>query len=235
VADADYRLRIFTTRSELPFAGHPTIGSAHAVIEAGIVTPRDGIVRQECLAGVLPIRIDGGRLVLRVPPAQVAREKALDAGGLATALGATLVGTPLAIDVGPVWVIAHVTDERTLRAMTPDLAAIERLSRALDVTGVTAFALADVAGASIAVRSFAPAAGIGEDPVCGSGNASVGAYLGVAGLLERTGSTYRSSQGREVGRDGTVEVSVADGGRTIDIGGACVTVVDGHLADLAGR
>jgi predicted PhzF superfamily epimerase YddE/YHI9 len=70
--------------------------------------------------------------------------------------------------------------------------------------------------------------------VCGSGNASVGAYLGVSGLLATTGARYRASQGREVGRDGVVEVEVADGGRTIDIGGTAVTVIDGSVELGAG-
>jgi PhzF family phenazine biosynthesis protein len=230
--EADYRLRIFTPRSELPFAGHPTIGSAHAVLEAGLATPRDGVVRQECLAGVLPIRVDGRRLVVRVPPAKVVREGGPDAGVLAAALGVELAGAPLAVDVGPVWIVAHVADEAALRTATPDLVAIERLSRALEVTGVTAFALPADRRAPLAVRSFAPAAGVPEDPVCGSGNASVGAYLGTTGLLARTGAAYRASQGREVGRDGAVDVTVADGGRTVEIGGSSVTVVDGCLAEL---
>jgi PhzF family phenazine biosynthesis protein len=230
--EADYRLRIFTPRSELPFAGHPTIGSAHAVLEAGLATPRDGVVRQECLAGVLPIRVDGRRLVVRVPPAKVVREGGPDARVLAAALGVELAGAPLAVDVGPVWIVAHVADEAALRTATPDLVAIERLSRALEVTGVTAFALPADRRAPLAVRSFAPAAGVPEDPVCGSGNASVGAYLGTTGLLARTGAAYRASQGREVGRDGAVDVTVADGGRTVEIGGSSVTVVDGCLAEL---
>jgi PhzF family phenazine biosynthesis protein len=233
-SEADYRLRIFTPRSELPFAGHPTVGSAHAVLEARVATPRHGVVRQECLAGVLPIHVDGPRLAVRVPEPKVVREGTLDANQVAGALGVTLAAVPLRIDVGPVWIVALVADQRALRSMTPDLSAIERLSRSSAATGVTAFALPDDARAPIAVRSFAPAAGVAEDPVCGSGNASVGAYLACTGLLARTGTRYRASQGRELGRDGSVEVSVADGGRTIEIGGTCVTVVDGQLADLAG-
>jgi PhzF family phenazine biosynthesis protein len=228
-AEADYRLRIFHPRGELPFAGHPTIGSAHAVLEAGLVAARDGRLRQECGAGVLPIRVDGLRLAVRVPEARVVRERAIDAAELARALGAPVAGEALAIDVGPVWLVARIEDERRLRTLAPDLGAIERLSRAVGVIGVTVFALPEVAGDSVAVRSFAPAAGMAEDPVCGSGNAAVGAHLGITGLVARTGDTYRASQGREVGRDGAVEVSVADGGRTIEIGGTSLTIVDGHV------
>jgi PhzF family phenazine biosynthesis protein len=228
-AEADYRLRIFHPRAELPFAGHPTIGSAHAVLEAGLVAPRDGLVRQECGAGVLPIRVDGGRLAVRVPEARVVRERPIDAAELARALGEPVAGEALAIDVGPVWLVARIEGEARLRGLAPDLGAIDRLSRGLRVTGVTVFALPDVAGGRVVVRSFAPAAGVAEDPVCGSGNAAVGAHLGVTGLVARTGHTYRASQGRELGRDGTVEVAVADGGRTIEIGGTSLTIVDGHV------
>ena len=229
-AEADYRLRIFTPTAELPFAGHPTLGSAHAVLEAGVATPRDGFLRQECGAGVLRIRVDGSRLTVRVPEAKVLGDHPIDAAALGRALGAPVVATPLVIDLGPVWLVAHVIDEAALRGLVPDLPAIARLSRTLGLTGVTAFAFCDAAGAALAVRSFAPAAGVGEDPVCGSGNAAVGAYLGATDLLARTGTSYRASQGREVGRDGTVEVRVEDGGRRIEIGGTCVTVIDGHLA-----
>src|SRR6185436_17583668 len=89
IAEASYRLRIFTCRSELPFAGHPTIGSAHAVLEAGIATPRDGLLRQECKAGVLPIRVDGARLMVRVPPPMVRRD-AVSADALSRMLGASV-------------------------------------------------------------------------------------------------------------------------------------------------
>src|SRR5262249_12803594 len=80
--EASFRLRIFTPRSELPFAGHPTIGSAHAVLDAGIVAPRDGILRQQCGAGVLPIRVDGDHLMVRVPEPKVARSGAVSAESL---------------------------------------------------------------------------------------------------------------------------------------------------------
>jgi PhzF family phenazine biosynthesis protein len=232
VPDADYRLRIFHPRAELPFAGHPTIGSAHAVLEAGIVRPRAGVLRQECGAGVLPIRVDDRRLAVRVPEPTVVRERSVDAGELACALGADIAGAPLTIDVGPVWIIARLGDEATLRRLAPDLAAVDRLSRAAVATGVTAFALPDDPRGALAVRSFAPAAGVAEDPVCGSGNAAVGVHLAVTGLLARTGAAYRASQGREVGRDGVVYVTVADEGRTVEIGGTSVTVVDGHVRGL---
>jgi PhzF family phenazine biosynthesis protein len=229
-ADADYRLRIFTPRSELPFAGHPTIGSAHAVLEAGIARARGGVLRQECRAGILPIRVDDGRLMVRVPDPTIRPEAIADATALGAMVNAPIRGLPRAVDCGPVWLVAQVADEAALRGLVPDLAAIDRLSRAHGLTGVTLFALRTDATTPVVVRSFAPAAGVNEDPVCGSGNASVAAYLADAGLLERTGPRYRATQGREVGRDGIVEVAVGPAGRPIEIGGTSVTVIDGTLA-----
>jgi PhzF family phenazine biosynthesis protein len=228
--EASYRLRIFTPRSELAFAGHPTLGSAHAVLEAGIATPRDGVLRQECRAGVLPIGVDGPRLMVRVPEPRIVRECVVPAAALAEMVGAPVVGEPRAIDMGPVWLVGEVADAAALRALVPDLPAVERLSRAHGLTGVTLFALpADPSGA-VVVRSFAPAAGMSEDPVCGSGNASVAAYLAATRRLDRPTAQYRASQGREVGRDGVVEVRVADEGRAIEIGGTAVTVIAGTIA-----
>ena len=233
--DASYRLRIFTPRSELTFAGHPTIGSAHAVLEAGIAAPRDGWLRQECQAGVLPIRVDGTRLMVRVPDPAIRREHVIDAAALGEMIKARVLGEPHAVDCGPVWLVAQIGDEAALRGLVPDLTGIERLSRVHGLTGVTLFALREDAEASVVVRSFAPAAGVAEDPVCGSGNASVGAYLHDAGLLAHTGARYRASQGRELGRDGVVHVAIADAGRPIEIGGAAVTLIDGTLRDLPSR
>ena len=229
VPDASYRLRIFTPRSELAFAGHPTIGSAHAVLEAGVAIPRDGILRQECRAGVLPIRVDGDRLMVRVPDPTVSGDVVADAATLGAIVNAPVLGQPRAVDCGPVWLVAQIADETALRSLAPDLAAVDRLSRTHGLTGVTLFAFSTDASAPVVVRSFAPAAGVPEDPVCGSGNASVGAYLADVGSLERTGHRYRASQGRELGRDGRVYVAVGDGGRPIEIGGTAVTVIDGTL------
>ncbi len=229
---ADYRLRIFHPRAELPFAGHPTLGSAHAVVESGIVTPRDGVIRQECGAGILPVRVDGARFAVRVPEAKVVR--GAEAGGdvLARALGCPIAGVPLAIDVGPVWLIAEIGDVAALRGLAPDIAAIDRLSRPRGLTGVTVFAMPAQSDAPVVVRSFAPAAGVPEDPVCGTGNAAVGAYLGVTGRIAASGHAFRASQGREVGRDGTIDVTVTEGGRLVEIAGTSVTVIDGHVTGL---
>jgi PhzF family phenazine biosynthesis protein len=212
---ADYRLRIFTPRQELPFAGHPTIGSAHAALEAGFV-PRKKKLVQECGAGLITLSVeDDGRIFLRGPPPKIER------------LDTTIPSVPLApgakvlkIDVGPVWVVGEMTDAAALAALKPDMTALAEWSHAIGVTGTTVFAPAK--DAAIHVRSFAPAHAVPEDPVCGSGNLSVAHYVGT-----RFGSSYVSRQGMQLGRDGRVYVRFADG---VEIGGHAVTGVDGTIA-----
>lgn len=228
---ADYRLRIFTPGSELPFAGHPTIGSAHALIEAGLVSPREGALVQECAAGLIPLSVaPDGSLAARVPAPQVRRETAFPAAEAARLLGTPVVADALPVDVGPTWLVAQAESVEALGTATPDLAAIAAVTSARGWTGLTAFAIdanADVE-ARVHVRSFAPADGIAEDPVCGSGNASVGAYLGATGLLARTGRAYVAAQGMAMGRDGRVAVEVVAPDH-VTIGGRAVTVIDGTV------
>lgn len=219
--EASYRLRIFTPRRELPFAGHPTIGSAHAALESGFARAIDGKLKQECGAGVLELTVEGERAARRIfvkaPTPRI------------TPVEAPLFGKAraLRIDVGPVWVVADLGDARTVDTLEPDMAAITELSHALEASGATVFGRTGNAVAPIHVRSFAPAHGIPEDPVCGSGNVSVAAYLRATGLLKEFGPDYTARQGMQVGRDGRVQVRVSADG--IRIGGEAVTCVDGSL------
>lgn len=233
---ADYRLRIFTPKGELPFAGHPTVGSAHAVLESGMVSSQSSSLRQQCLAGVLPLTVEGtgpGRCIfVRVPEAKVLRDHAEVTEGLSAALGAPIVArpAPAAIAVGPTWLVALMEDVESVRRLEPDMTAVAKLSRDLDVVGVSVFSIGSGSGPAVHVRSFAPAEGVPEDPVCGSGNATVAAYLAQTGILAQVGEAYVASQGTEMGRDGEVFVRVRDGGRHIQIGGRAVTVIDGHIS-----
>jgi predicted PhzF superfamily epimerase YddE/YHI9 len=212
---ADYRLRIFTPRQELPFAGHPTIGSAHAALESGFVA-RKSALRQECGAGVLDLSVEAGWIYVTAPHPKVTRvEKP------------TPFGPALRVDVGPVWIVAEVGDAGALAALEPDMAQISALSAALEATGVTLFARSEDGLSAIHVRSFAPLHGVPEDPVCGSGNISVAASLRFSGRLEEFGNSYVARQGMRMGRDGRVSVRVSD--RAIQIGGRAVTCVEGEL------
>lgn len=234
VPAADYRLRIFTPRSELPFAGHPTIGTAHAVIEAGIVADKPEL-RQECAAGVLRLTIDGaGRersIAVEVPPAALAPIPADARPAIEQALGAPLARDAVIVSVGPRWLTVMLADAVAVRALAPDFGAIAAVSRRLGATGITVFALADGGDHDVVVRSFAPADGVPEDPVCGSGNAAVGAWLDHAGVRVGEAGRYRASQGRELGRDGYVSVRIDPTTRRVWIGGAAVTCLDGVLRE----
>ena len=229
---ADYRLRIFTTKQELPFAGHPTIGSAHAVIESGYAAPKNGKLRQECLAGILNLAIEevepGRQIFVRAPKPNITLIPKAQSEELAAALGSSSTGNPaLRIDVGVVWLVTDLPDAATVAALKPDMEAVAKLSAALNATGITVFGRAADGRSSLHVRSFAPLQGVPEDPVCGSGNASVAAYLIHAGNLNAYGSKYIARQGMQVGRDGEVAVRVL--GESIEIGGYAVTCVDGRL------
>lgn len=222
---ADYALRIFTPRHELAFAGHPTIGSAHAALEAGMVKPKSGRFRQECGAGVLDLSIEEGRVWVKAPPARVAALSKDRFRELEAALGCTVIGDPLSVDVGPIWLVADVGSADVLARMTLSMERIAALSNSLSISGVTAFGKSSDGRSAIHVRSFAPAHGIPEDPVCGSGNVSVAAYLGRRGTDRKA---YVARQGMQLGRDG--EVSIRLEGESILLGGEAVTCVEGTLA-----
>jgi PhzF family phenazine biosynthesis protein len=227
---ADYRVRIFTPRSELPFAGHPTIGTAHAVLEAGVIPPKAEL-RQECAAGLLRLDVEGAgvgrRIAVEVPPATLEPLPAEVVGEVERALGAPLAGDAHLVAIGPRWLTLRLADAGAVRRLAPDMAAVAAVSRALGATGITVFALTDAGDHRAVVRSFAPGDGIPEDPVCGSGNAAVGAWLQRAGAP--LGDRYVASQGREIGRDGYVTVRTDAATGRVWIGGPAVTCVDGVL------
>jgi PhzF family phenazine biosynthesis protein len=214
---ADYRLRIFTPRQELPFAGHPTIGSAHAALESGFVKAKNGKLRQECGAGLLDLALEDGRIYVRAPQPKLSPAVV------------PLFGTQqaLRVDVGPVWIVVDLGGAADVDNLSPDLTAIGELSDSMRASGVTVFGRTANAELPIHVRSFAPSHGIPEDPVCGSGNIAVAAFLRETGLLREFGPLYTARQGMQVGRDGRVAVRVS--AEAIEIGGEAVTCVDGTL------
>lgn len=226
---ADYRLRIFTPRQELPFAGHPSVGTAHVVLERGIVTPRAGGLVQECGAGLLPLRVEGEggqrRIHVRAPRGV---ERQADPGAVLASLGGATRGAlrPALIDNGPRWWCVELEGEATVRTLAPDLAAMASASVATGAVGVAVFARCSGATHSIVVRAFVPADGIPEDPVTGSANAAITAWLHANAALPAL--RFISSQGREVGRDGFVECAVDAEGEAW-IGGQTQAVVEGVI------
>jgi PhzF family phenazine biosynthesis protein len=235
---ASYRARIFTPDKEIPFAGHPTVGSAHAALEHGLVVPdADGLLWQECGAGVLPIRVEGngsGReLYVQAPSARILREGGTDEPQLRRILDGIVLGplAPAFVEGGRRWWVAEFANEAALRAWRPNHAAIGELARASDSLGLCVFARSPSADAELAVRAFPAGVGIVEDPASGAANGLIAAYIAQRepdGALARG---YRVSQGREVGHDARIVVRID--GDAVWVGGHTNTIVDGavHWAD----
>lgn len=231
---ADYGIRIFSPRREVPFAGHPSVGTAHAVLEAGLATPRDGRLVQAGVAGELPLRVEGeGRtrtIAVRTPRARIVEI----ADGSQRPLRDALAGLPLGrlpqalVDGGRRWWLAEIESEAALRAATPDWDAIERLAHATDSMGLCAFARSDDPVYYLAVRAWVGSTGRFEDAASGAANATLAAWLASRDALPGDDGRYRISQGREVGHDAIIELHVdADG--EVWSGGRVQTVVDGML------
>lgn len=220
---ASYRVRIFTPRAELPFAGHPTLGTAHAVLEAGIAQARGGKLIQECAVGLVEVTVGDTGLSFRLP--RYAATPADAPETIIAAIGGPSVikGVPQVLDVGPRWVIAEMASLDAVAHLEPDLSKLASYDRAHGTTGLTVFASGEE---GTVVRSFAPADGIAEDPVCGSGNGAVAAYRLLAGQIT-DGDRYIASQGLQVGRDGYVHIRID--GDDIHVGGQCVTCITGSL------
>ncbi|MCW2823379.1 MAG: phenazine biosynthesis protein PhzF [Aeromicrobium sp.] len=215
---ADYRLQIFTTYAELPFAGHPTLGSARAWLAAGGSPQHPGVLRQECGAGIVRVREDAGRLSFAAPP-QV-RSGPVDEADLAEVRGVLGVSPSDVVDAqwvdnGPGWVALLLTDADTVLAIEPG--TFDRLTK----VGVVGPHVAG-ADADLEVRAFFPP---GEDPVTGSLNAGIAQWLIGTG---RAPDSYVAAQGTRLGRRGRVHVDRVED--DIWIGGDTVLGVVGTVA-----
>jgi PhzF family phenazine biosynthesis protein len=214
---ADYRLRIFTPDGELPFAGHPTLGSAHAWLEAGGAPAGEDVV-QECGAGLVTVR-RGQVLAFDAPPltrSGPVSEEDLAAIVAALGLGRDDVVDSAWIDNGPGWVGVLLEDAGTVLALRPDWAAFGDLK--IGVVGPYA-----EGPLAVEVRAFGPGFGMPEDPVTGSLNAGIGQWLGGTTLP----ASYVASQGTALQRAGRVHVDVVDG--RVTVGGETRTTVVGSV------
>jgi PhzF family phenazine biosynthesis protein len=232
--EAAYHLRIFTPQREIPFAGHPSLGSAHAWLEAGGKAGDDDELLQECGAGLLPIHVEdrdsGRRLFFRTPPVQSIREAHADEPGMSAALSGVALGVlpPAQVEAGRRWWLAELADETTLRNLRPNQEAIAAWSRLSDSMGLCVFARCPGQPYQLAVRAFAPAFGISEDPASGAANATIAAWLRHAGALDSIGREYTVSQGREIGRDARIDLRVRPND-AIWVGGETQTVIRGTM------
>jgi len=214
---ADYRVRIFTPRSELAFAGHPTLGSCHAWLAAG-GSPKGDIIVQDCTAGLIRIRRDQGRLAFAAPPAKF---RAVDPAVSAQICAALRIAADDIVAAqwlsdAPAWLGVLLRSQAAVLAIRPDFAAMAGLE--IGVVGPAS------GGVDFEVRGFAPDAGIPEDPVTGSLNAGLAQWLIGAG---RAPARYVAAQGQALGRAGRIHV--AYDGADYWIGGDCVTCIEGHV------
>lgn len=219
-AQADYRVRIFTPGGELPFAGHPTLGSCHAWLEQGGVPKAAGHVMQQCEKGLVPIRLDGQRAAFAAPPS---KRSGVDEELLAHVLAALGVAPSQVraaqwLDNGPKWLCLLLRDAEAVLRIEPDHAVLKGLA---NVGVVGAHASGDV---QYEVRAFAAPMGIPEDPVTGSLNAGIAQWLIGEGIAP---SRYVAAQGTRMERAGRVHVE--RDGDTIWVGGNSVSCIRGEL------
>ncbi|AOI92992.1 PhzF family phenazine biosynthesis protein [Burkholderia pseudomultivorans] len=229
--EADYRVRIFTPGGELPFAGHPTLGTAHAFLESGARPRTPGRLIQQCGVGRVALREQADGWAFAAPPARVTPVERSDYPALAAALRSDAIdfdAEPCAVDNGAPWLVVRLTSADACVGLTPDPAALAAIVHRYGAHGLAAYGPhADGGPATFEIRclmtgdAFGP---VGEDPVTGSANAAL------AGLLtrqqRRPGTSYTARQGTAIGRDGRIFVRYDDDGTTW-IGGHVVTVVDG--------
>ncbi|HEX7342218.1 MAG TPA: PhzF family phenazine biosynthesis protein [Rhodanobacteraceae bacterium] len=232
---ASYRLRIFTPHKEIPFAGHPSIGSAHAVLQTGWARPHQGLLLQECGAGVLPVRVEGSahtpELFIRTPPAHILRDGADAATALAGVINVQQMGQlgGMLVDGGRRWWLTELADEASLRAWQPDHAAIAALARSSQSMGLCVFARALDETHDLAVRAFPAGAGIVEDPASGAANGLIAASIAQREPDGPLAQGYSVSQGREIGHDARIMVRI-DASGEVWVGGRTRTIIDGQLA-----
>lgn len=221
-AAADYRVRIFTPGGELPFAGHPTLGSCHAWLAGGGLPHRAGEITQQCGVGLVKIRREGKQLAFAAPPCTLSTPDDALLEEVCQALGLPRQAVKAAqwLDNGPRWLGLQITDGETVRALRPDHSRLQTLAK----VGVIA---PQAAGedTQFEVRAFAAPIGVHEDPVTGSLNASLAQWMIGSNSAP---ASYVAAQGSQLGRAGRVHVK--QDGEQIWIGGDVTPVIAGTVS-----
>jgi PhzF family phenazine biosynthesis protein len=216
--DADYRVRIFTPASELPFAGHPTLGSCHVWLSIG-GSPKRAEIIQECGAGFIRIRRDGERLAFAAPGGEQSDVAPETLARIAAALRipASAIVAARWLGQAPAWGAVMLASRAEVLAVQPDYGAMAGLE-------IGVVAPSDGGETQFEVRAFAPDLGLREDPVTGSLNAGLARWLIGAGMAPER---YIAAQGTCIGREGRIYVEQS--GPDIWIGGHTVTCITGVL------
>jgi PhzF family phenazine biosynthesis protein len=237
---ADYRVRIFTPGAELPFAGHPTLGTAHAWLKAGNTPRQPGVLMQECGVGLVTLKQLGERWAFAAPPLTRSDISAGELVPVLAALGldASEVIVAQNLNNGPHWLGLLVDSVDTVLALEPDHVALKKLGTKVGVAarrqetpgGLIRRANRDTRIANdptdLEVRAFAAPVGIAEDPVTGSLNASLAQWLMDDGHMP---ATYSARQGTMLGRAGQVFLS-QDAQGQVWVGGDVVGCIQGSVS-----
>jgi PhzF family phenazine biosynthesis protein len=232
---ASYHLRIFTPEREIAFAGHPTVGSAHVVLEQSGIDQPLALV-QQCAAGLLPIRINGSgaarEIAVRSPSARVLEQHPNPTPALTELLAGRTLGAMgcALVEGGRRWWLAELASEASVRSWQPDHALIAALARADQCLGLCVFAqAADATGEfQLVVRAFPAGVGIIEDPASGAANGLIGTWLALARPHGPLARGYVVSQGREMGKDASLRIDF-DEDAAVWVGGRSHTVLEGAL------
>lgn len=224
-AGADYRLRIFSPRGELPFAGHPTLGTCRAWLQQGHTPRVPGLVVQESAQGLVQIEHQGDTLAFAAPPLQCSKPSPALVPLVASALGLRphQIQAAQLLDNGPVWLGLLLDSAETVLGLTPDHARLKDLGQDVGVIHIAPDAGDNPARPGAVVRAFAAPMGNPEDPVTGSLNASLAQWLIAEGLAP---TRYLVAQGECLGRAGRVYIR-QDAQGQVWVGGHTVTCIEG--------
>lgn len=234
--EADYRVRIFTPGRELPFAGHPTIGTAHALLESGLITAKKGKIVQECDAGLITLIVKGNEqghysIAFELPTPIITPLGKFQIDTLEEILGCAIDRqlTPALVDVGARWIVLKTHDAEAVLATKPNFNKLAIHDKELGITGICIYGYyKESTDFKIEVRTFAPACGVNEDPVCGSGNGSVAAFMKHHGLTLQNNEIIQSTQGQVLGRAGSIELHFDND--KIFVGGNAITCIEGKIS-----
>ncbi|WP_213004055.1 PhzF family phenazine biosynthesis protein [Parahaliea maris] len=224
--EADYRVRIFTPLSELPFAGHPTVAASHAVLTRFPEKAEATLLRQECGIGIVPVEVlpspSGGKLLRMTQAKPEYRSVGIPRELMAKMLGCSdeaLAETPFeVVSTGVPWLIVQLSRFAAMPGLEPDMSLIASECKSVGAAGITVFVERSNGGpVRIRVRTFAPGEGVNEDPVCGSGNGSVAAYMAKHVDSGQSAGHYLAEQGIEIDRDGIVDASWSRAGDDLQV------------------
>ncbi|RLC55568.1 MAG: PhzF family phenazine biosynthesis protein [Candidatus Cloacimonadota bacterium] len=224
-SDSQYKIRIFTPGGEMPFAGHPTLGTAIAVQRH--FNFKGNYIKQDCSAGLITIRFEpeNGSVHLIAPDPTLEKISTAEKDQLAKALGLNeQIEIAAKIDAGPIWVTALINSSETIENLQPNQDMVKLFSDQLKATGIVIGSVKSD-GKTYKIRTFAPSIGVSEDPVCGSGNVAL-AYLRLQSGL--TPENYSSIQGQEVSRDGKIQITYLSSGK-IELGGKTNITISGEV------